>query len=103
MANPVHVNPSGAFRRLTVGGSDWLWVVFTIMILSAVAVFVWSKIVGSFPWFSARRVFHRDPLPKATSRKASVSLSCSSHPHSVIVIILRYGIRLGGDTRQNRV
>lgn len=49
MANPVHVNPSGAFRRLTVGGSDWLWVVFTIMILSAVAVFVWSKIVGFFP------------------------------------------------------
>jgi bacteriorhodopsin len=48
MANPIHVNPSAAVRRLTIGGSDWLWVVFTIMILSAVAVFVWSKLVGLF-------------------------------------------------------
>ncbi|KAI0273079.1 hypothetical protein BGY98DRAFT_1120460 [Russula aff. rugulosa BPL654] len=53
MANPVHVNPSGAFRHLTVGGSDWLWVVFTIMILSAVAVFVWSKIQPR-----GKRAFH---------------------------------------------
>lgn len=49
MASPIHVNPSNAFRRLTIGGSDWLWVVFTLMILSAVAVFVWSKSVGLFP------------------------------------------------------
>lgn len=103
MASPIHVNPASAVRRLTIGGSDWLWVVFTIMILSALATFVWSKLVGLFPRFSACRVFHRDPLPKATSRNASVSLSRCSHPHGVIVIILRYGIRLGGDIRQNRV
>ena len=106
MASPIHVNPSSAFRRLTIGGSDWLWVVFTIMILSAVAVFVWSKLVGLFPWFPARGVFHpgpSNPLPKATSRNTGVSLSRCSRPHGVIVSILRYGIRLGGDARQNRV
>lgn len=43
MANPIHVNPSTAARRLTIGASDWLWVVFTIMILSALGAFVWSK------------------------------------------------------------
>jgi hypothetical protein len=48
MANPINVNPANAFRRLTIGGSDWLWVVFTIMILSALAVFVWSMLVGFF-------------------------------------------------------
>jgi len=103
MANPIVVNPASAARRLTIGGSDWLWVVFTIMILSAVAVFVWSKLVGLFPWFSARRVFHRDSPPKATSRNASVSLSRCSYPHGVIVIILRHGIQLGADGRQNRI
>ena len=103
MASPIHVNPSAAVRRLTIGGSDWLWVVFTIMILSAVATFVWAKVVSLFPWFSARRVFNLGSLPKATSRNASVSLSRRSHPHGVIVIILCYGIRLGGDDRQNRV
>jgi hypothetical protein len=103
MANPIHVNPSTAARRLTIGGSDWLWVVFTVMVLSAVGTFVWSKLVGLFPWFSARRIFHRDTLRIATSRNASVSLSRCSHPHGVIVIILRYGIRLGGDDRPNRV
>jgi hypothetical protein len=103
MANPIIVNPATAARRLTIGGSDWLWVVFTIMILSAVAIFVWSKLVGLFPWFFARRVSHRDSLPKATSRNANVSLSRFSHPHGVIVVILRHGIRLGADDRQNRI
>ncbi|KAF8504893.1 family A G protein-coupled receptor-like protein [Russula emetica] len=44
MANPIHANPASAVRRLTIGGSDWLWVVFTIMVLSAVMVFVWAKL-----------------------------------------------------------
>ena len=48
MANPIHVNPATAARRLTVGGSDWCWVVTTIMVLSALGVFVWSKVVGLF-------------------------------------------------------
>ena len=61
MANPIHVNPASAARRLTIGGSDWLWVVFTIMILSAVAAFVWSKLVGLFPWFSASVFFTGTP------------------------------------------
>jgi hypothetical protein len=104
MANPIHVNPSAAVRRLTIGGSDWLWVVFTIMILSAVAVFVWSKLVGLFfLGFRLWRVFHWDPLLKATSRNAFVPLSRGCHPHGVIVIILRHGIRLGGDDHQSRV
>ena len=103
MANPIHINPTDAARRLTIGGSDWLWVVFTIMVISAVAVFVWSQFVRIFPRVSARRVVHRAPLPKARSRKSSVSLSRSSRPHGVIVSILRYGIRLGADVHQNRV
>lgn len=32
----------------------------------------------------------------------SVSLSHRGHPHGVIVIVLRYGIRLGADVRENR-
>jgi len=103
MANPIHLNPATAARRLTIGGSDWLWVVFTIMILSAVATFVWSKLVGLFPWFPGRRVFHRHPLPKATPRNANVSLSRCSNPHGIIAIILCYGIQFGADVRQNRV
>lgn len=104
MANPVHVNPTNAFRRLTIGGSDWLWVVFTIMILSALAVFVWSKLVGFFPWFFRLcEFFTGTHLPKGTRRKASVSLSRCSHPDCVIVNILRYGIQLGADDRQTRV
>jgi bacteriorhodopsin len=46
MANPIHVNPSFAARRLTIGGSDWLWVVTTIMCISALMVFAWSKMVS---------------------------------------------------------
>jgi len=45
MANPIHVNPSGAVRRLTIGCSDWLWVVTGIMGLSALVVLVGSYLV----------------------------------------------------------
>ena len=49
MVSPVHVNPSFADRRLTVGGSDWLWVVTVIMGCSTFMAFAWSKVVGLFP------------------------------------------------------
>ncbi|KAH9971628.1 family A G protein-coupled receptor-like protein [Russula compacta] len=44
MVNPVHVNPSFADRRLTAGGSDWLWVVTVVMGCSAFAALAWSKV-----------------------------------------------------------
>ncbi|KAI0264257.1 family A G protein-coupled receptor-like protein [Gloeopeniophorella convolvens] len=43
MTNPVHVNPSSAARHLTVGASDWLWVVTVIMGISMLLTLVWSK------------------------------------------------------------
>jgi len=66
MANPIIVNPSSAARRLTIGGSDWLWVVTTIMCISAVTAFVWSKLVGLFPvlglaTFSPGRLYQKQP------------------------------------------
>jgi len=43
MVNPVHVNPSSAARRLSVGASDWLWVVTAIMGISTLLTLAWSK------------------------------------------------------------
>jgi hypothetical protein len=104
MANPIHVNPANAFRRLTIGGSDWCWVVFTIMILSALGALAWAKSVGLFPLAFGSESFspgHR--LPKATSRKENVSLYRFGRPHGGFVDVLRYGIQLGRDDRQNGV
>ncbi len=103
MANPINVNPASAVRRLTIGGSDWLWVVTTIMCLSVLGAFMWSKVVGRLPWFQLVAFFIGTPLPKATSRNTDISLSCRGHPHSLIDSILCYGVRLGSDVRQNRV
>jgi len=44
MVNPLNVNPTTAARRLTVGTSNWLWVVTGIMGVSAVATMAWSKV-----------------------------------------------------------
>jgi hypothetical protein len=57
MVNPIHINPSFSARHLTVGGSDWCWVVFTVMIISAMMVFAWSKLVGLLCWLLSRHVF----------------------------------------------
>ncbi|KAF8263539.1 hypothetical protein EI94DRAFT_1772902 [Lactarius quietus] len=43
MVNPLTVNPTTAARRLSVGASDWLWVVTAIMGISAVAALAWAK------------------------------------------------------------
>ena len=75
MANPIIVNPSSAARRLTIGGSDWLWVVTTIMCISAVTAFVWSKLVGLFPVLGLATVFHRD---------ASTKSNLAGHEHFII-------------------
>ncbi|KAI0291289.1 family A G protein-coupled receptor-like protein [Russula brevipes] len=44
MVNPVIVNPSNAVRRLSIGGSDWLWVVTAIMGISTLVALAWSSI-----------------------------------------------------------
>jgi bacteriorhodopsin len=49
MVNPIFANPTTAARRLTIGGSDWLWVVTVIMGFSALFVLAWSKYVGLTP------------------------------------------------------
>jgi bacteriorhodopsin len=49
MVNPVFVNPTTAARRLTIGGSDWLWVVTVIMGFSTLFALAWSKFVGLTP------------------------------------------------------
>jgi bacteriorhodopsin len=48
MGNPVHVNPSSAARHISVGASDWLWVVTGIMGVSTLVTLVLSKSVGLF-------------------------------------------------------
>lgn len=42
-------------------------------------------------------------LPKATSRGANISLHCRGYSYGVVDYILRHGIRLGRDVRQDRV
>ena len=64
MVNPVHVNRTFADRRLTVGGSDWLWVVTVIMGFSAFFALAFSKTVGLFSLpdlalFSQRADYHQ--------------------------------------------
>lgn len=44
MVNPVNVNPTTAARRLSVGASDWLWVVTGIMGVSAILTLAWAKV-----------------------------------------------------------
>jgi bacteriorhodopsin len=48
MVNPLTVNPTTAARRLTVGGSDWLWVVTAIMGISALVTLAWAKVVRPY-------------------------------------------------------
>jgi bacteriorhodopsin len=62
MVNPIHVNPSVASRHLTEGGSDWLWVVTTLMGFSTLAVFTWAKLVGLSYWYFALHVFHQTSI-----------------------------------------
>ncbi|PSR81064.1 hypothetical protein PHLCEN_2v6541 [Hermanssonia centrifuga] len=35
-------NPPNADRHITAGGSDWLWAVFAVMILSDLGMIFWS-------------------------------------------------------------
>jgi len=42
MASSLDQNPPDAGRNITAGGSDWLWAVFAIMILSTLAMAAWS-------------------------------------------------------------
>lgn len=39
-------NPPNADRHLTPGGSDWLWAVFAIMLLSALGMIAYSFTVS---------------------------------------------------------
>ncbi|KAL7424769.1 hypothetical protein Q5752_000453 [Cryptotrichosporon argae] len=52
----LHANPiqSGIPQALTTRGSDWLWAVFAVMLLSDLVVFAWQF---SFP--RGQRVFHQ--------------------------------------------
>jgi bacteriorhodopsin len=52
MPNPLTVNPTTAVQRLTVGASDWLWVVMVIMGISAVATLGWAKSVRPYSSFA---------------------------------------------------
>jgi len=53
--NAVNVNTYyQATQDLTVRGSDWLWAVFAVMLLSAIVVTVWSQMLPK-----GQRVFHQ--------------------------------------------
>ena len=41
----VDTNPPTANRNITAGGSDWLWVVFAIMLVSDAGMVAWSFLV----------------------------------------------------------
>ena len=42
-------NPPNATRNITAGGSDWLWVVFAIMLVSDAGMIFWSFLVRHAP------------------------------------------------------
>ncbi|WWC99818.1 hypothetical protein V866_006726 [Kwoniella sp. B9012] len=46
--------PSGSVQHITVRGSDWLWAVFAIMMVSDIVVFFWQ-----FSLPRGQRVFHQ--------------------------------------------
>lgn len=73
MVNPVHVNPTSADRRLSVGASDWLWVVTAIMGISTLLALAWSKFVGLFPFDLT--CFSQGPSTRS---------NCAEHERSII-------------------
>jgi hypothetical protein len=100
MANPLTVNPSSAARHLTVGTSDWLWVVTAIMGISAVVALGLAKTVR--PLLVGRSSCLANLL-KATARNTGVPPYGSSRPHSVYYNVFCYGIEPGANGCQNRV
>lgn len=101
MVNPLTVNPTTAARRLTVGASDWLWVVTAIMGISAVLTLAWAKAVRwSLFWSCQADV---GLLSKATTRSTGIPSLGSSRAHSVHYSLLCYGIEPGANACQNRV
>jgi hypothetical protein len=91
MVNPIFANPTTAARRLTIGGSDWLWVVTVIMGFSALFVLAWSKYVGLTPVSLCTHLTGGCYRP-ATCGSTSVPLYGRSHPHGVDDSIFRHGI-----------
>jgi hypothetical protein len=101
MVNPIHVNPTFAERHLTVGASDWLWVVTVIMGISTLSAFAWASLVGLFPCL-AWHVSH-STLPTGTARNTGVPSYGHSYSLSVYDNVLRHGVQLGPDARQDRI
>lgn len=42
VGSSLDTNPPNADRHITSGGSDWLWAVFAIMLLSGLVMIFWS-------------------------------------------------------------
>ncbi|KAI0807308.1 hypothetical protein C8Q74DRAFT_1163602, partial [Fomes fomentarius] len=50
----IDTNPPNADRHITVGGSDWLWAVFAVMLLSDLIMIFWA-----FSRLRGTRLFHQ--------------------------------------------
>ena len=100
MANPITVNPTTAVRRLTVGASDWLWVVMVIMGISALVTLAWAKAVR--PYLSVVHLVLLI-LSKATARSTGIPSYGCGRPHSVYHNVFCYGIEPGANGCPNRV
>ena len=100
MVNPVHVNRTFADRRLTTGGSDWLWVVTIVMGFSTLFALAFAKTVSLFLCMTRHALTGVRRTP-ATTWSTSVPLYGCSHPHSGYDIIFRHGIQFGTDACQD--
>lgn len=50
----IQTNPPDAGRTITTGGSDWLWAVFAVMLLSDLIMIFWTATLPR-----GTRVFHQ--------------------------------------------
>ncbi len=42
IGSSIDTNPPNANRHITAGGSDWLWAVFAVMLLSDLIMISWA-------------------------------------------------------------
>ncbi|TFK50251.1 heat shock protein 30 [Heliocybe sulcata] len=85
-------NPPNANIHLTRGGSDWLWAVFAVMLLTDLIFIFWS-----FRLLRGQRVFHQLPIIILTT--ATIAYFSMASDLGATPILVEWG-RHGGGTRQ---
>ena len=57
MGSSLDINPPNADRHITAGGSDWLWAVFAIMLISDIVMVFWTFSVSLCSGHGCRRMY----------------------------------------------